>query len=511
MTADSNECDLQRANAVREKTIALQRLLESKRAARGHAKKAGAAKATQPSAEQQESTPGAKASEDSQRVLSDFMCAAGEPITFVEAREIWNDLCSKNSGSFPRLQDAFLGLYRQSMRRISLGPKSMLETPLERGYKSSTSLSSSFKNYDDDVDVDGYDDDGYDSEASECDEEEGSGSGLVNVITEQKIGGLSDTEMQLFATHLATGIKDTYSIRRRDDTSEFYFITRSMCCLWIAVASIAAAGYYCPTNSMLGSFGDNKTLQAILIESFALFAIELVWECFLSWIVLRYDIKINYTRKLGNLLKVPKYFVAEYIFPGYSSTALSMTTALAINQTLFNSMYYRRSREAVPFFSYVFLSQDRREDRPDTLIFQVTEDLMRFAIYFPFKLLVADLIGNPAIIFIPIAVNNIGDGLAEPVGVAFGKHKYTTTALYHSKYREVQKLPGRVVARRHTHIHTHTYICTRAYTRSLTQTGFVFFCFFVLVSFSPTQQRANSFRANLRARGREALASFSPP
>ena len=56
---------------------------------------------------------------------------------------------------------------------------------------------------------------------------------------------------------------------------------------------------------------------------------------------------------------------------------------------------------------------------------------MRFAIYFPFKLLVADFVGSKAIIFIPIIVNNIGDGLAEPVGVAFGRHKYTTTALYH--------------------------------------------------------------------------------
>jgi len=56
---------------------------------------------------------------------------------------------------------------------------------------------------------------------------------------------------------------------------------------------------------------------------------------------------------------------------------------------------------------------------------------MRFAIYFPFKLLVVDLIQSPAIILIPIAVNNIGDGLAEPVGVAFGKYKYSTTALYY--------------------------------------------------------------------------------
>ena len=38
---------------------------------------------------------------------------------------------------------------------------------------------------------------------------------------------------------------------------------------------------------------------------------------------------------------------------------------------------------------------------------------------------------TPVIIFIPILINNVGDGLAEPVGVRFGKHKYTTTALYY--------------------------------------------------------------------------------
>ena len=105
--------------------------------------------------------------------------------------------------------------------------------------------------------------------------------------------------------------------------------------------------------------------------------------------------------------------------------------ALAVNQTLFALIFYRRSREKFTACAYVFLSQDRREDRPDTLIFQVTEDIMRFAIYFPFKLLVVDLVGSKALIFIPIAINNIGDGLAEPVGVAWGKHKYATTAMYH--------------------------------------------------------------------------------
>ena len=128
--------------------------------------------------------------------------------------------------------------------------------------------------------------------------------------------------------------------------------------------------------------------------------------------------------------QVPKYFIGDF-FLAYTSSAVSLTFALALNQTLFTLMFYRRSREKFAACAYVFLSQDRREDRPDTLIFQVTEDIMRFAVYFPFKLLVVDAVGSKALIFIPIAVNNIGDGLAEPVGVYWGRHKYSTTALYH--------------------------------------------------------------------------------
>jgi phytol kinase len=35
-------------------------------------------------------------------------------------------------------------------------------------------------------------------------------------------------------------------------------------------------------------------------------------------------------------------------------------------------------------------------------------------------------------IFIPITINTLGDGLAEPVGVKWGKHKYTTRSLYYN-------------------------------------------------------------------------------
>lgn len=406
--------DSETAHALREKVLALHELLSQKSSTTtftapndSNATRDGLEEKTARNKEE------AAMASAGQKALSEFMNAAGQAITFVESREIWNNMCATNNGSFPRLEVVFFEICRQC---------------LSKGMRHSSRLESSYKSSMNDLSETS------EEELSESEDlEQGEGSESDTSITEQQISELSDQKLELFAVELAKGIKDAYSIRKREDNSELKFILGSMSILWIAVGSIAVSGYYyAETNPKIGTF-NRVTLRSILLESFILFAAELIWECFLSWIVLRYNIKINYTRKLGNLLKVPKYFVADF-FPDFTSTALSMTTALAINQTLFCAMYYRRSREKVPFFSYVFLSQDRREDRPDTLIFQVTEDIMRFAIYFPFKLLVVDLIKSPAIIFIPIAVNNIGDGLAEPVGVAFGKHKYSTTALYYSKF-----------------------------------------------------------------------------
>ena len=45
------------------------------------------------------------------------------------------------------------------------------------------------------------------------------------------------------------------------------------------------------------------------------------------------------------------------------------------------------------------------------------------------------------IIFIVIIINGIGDGLAEPIGVRFGKHKYETYALF-TKKKYTRSLEG---------------------------------------------------------------------
>lgn len=60
--------------------------------------------------------------------------------------------------------------------------------------------------------------------------------------------------------------------------------------------------------------------------------------------------------------------------------------------------------------------------------YDILEDVFRFIVYLPFIL----IFGKASIlVMIPNLINEFGDGLAEPVGIRFGKHKYRTKSLYY--------------------------------------------------------------------------------
>ena len=342
---------------------------------------------------------------DGREILSDFMLMSNEPITWVESIELWYGMLKTNVSSFPSLETSIETLlHPEGATRLSCDTSKHMDTTTQTAITLGTSTHKALLEFDEEVENGNT-------------IQNGDGKKSIDVYT---MNNLSPEQI----IQVARGIKEIYGIRQSNDRSEFKFVMGALIFLWLTTLTLVVLSqfYSYPT---LGKF-----TWKVIVEAIILFIAELLWECVLSALVLKFNIKINYTRKLGNLFKVPKYFVADF-FPFYESTAVSMMSALVINQTLFCLMYYRSSREKYAFFSYIFLSQDKREDRPDTLIFQVTEDIMRFSIYFPFKLFVANYIGVPALIFIPVAVNNIGDGLAEPVGVACGRHKYSTTALYH--------------------------------------------------------------------------------
>jgi dolichol kinase len=96
------------------------------------------------------------------------------------------------------------------------------------------------------------------------------------------------------------------------------------------------------------------------------------------------------------------------------------------------AIYVKPLRERVPFIATMFLSFDRPDDRPRTLLWLSTQITTGFLVIIPMIILFAqqDLLD---LVLIPILINGIGDGLAEPVGVRFGKHTYEVYALFTDK------------------------------------------------------------------------------
>jgi dolichol kinase len=136
----------------------------------------------------------------------------------------------------------------------------------------------------------------------------------------------------------------------------------------------------------------------------------------------KYNIKINYTRKVGHF--------SMFVFPGIVYFLFNVTVptdriiiASVASVTFFISLLeFFRNR-----FKYLYLSFasiDRPEDRPHTLIWLFSQTLVGFIILAIYSYIWKYLDIPSELMYITILTTTVGDGLAEPVGVRFGKHKY---------------------------------------------------------------------------------------
>lgn len=138
------------------------------------------------------------------------------------------------------------------------------------------------------------------------------------------------------------------------------------------------------------------------------------------------NVRVNYTRKVN--------FFAMFFVPKFVDTMLphgtSATDTILRNTFFLVSLgcFAQPVRVRLPPAATMFLSYDRPEDRPHTLWWLTTQlvagALVLLALSYEFK-----LHGISNSIFIPILIHGIGDGLAEPIGVRFGRHKYRVWAL----------------------------------------------------------------------------------
>lgn len=156
-------------------------------------------------------------------------------------------------------------------------------------------------------------------------------------------------------------------------------------------------------------------------------------------LVLKKGVKVNYALKINHfsLLAVP--FLLDIILrsppPRGGTGDYIMQIVGLLSGLLFFIIFLKPIRERVGIINTAFSSLDRPEDRPYTLIWITTQTAANFIVAIPIAIYL-NMINIPELIFIIILINGIGDGLAEPVGVRFGKHKYQTFALFAKKKYE---------------------------------------------------------------------------
>lgn len=157
-----------------------------------------------------------------------------------------------------------------------------------------------------------------------------------------------------------------------------------------------------------------------------LFCIE-----YINGLIVKYKhVKVNYTRKINHFALFFTPMLLRNIFPyEHTATTILIGSILTLVSLL---IFINPIRQRVSILTTMFLSFDRPEDRPYTLPWLITQFM---GSYLVLAIVVFYLAKYNAVelLYIPILINGIGDGLAEPVGIRFGKHHYQTRALFSSK------------------------------------------------------------------------------
>ncbi len=164
--------------------------------------------------------------------------------------------------------------------------------------------------------------------------------------------------------------------------------------------------------------------------------ITILHSCFLllfyvcGILVQDYSVRVNYTRKIMHfaLFFLPQFLLS--FFPYQSSVFTGIFNATLTMAVL--GLFIQPLRNNIVLFNTMFKSIDRPEDRPYTLLWLTTQFLASYLVLMP---LIYYLNQHQLrdLLYIPILIIGLGDGLAEPVGVRFGRHKYSTRAIFSSR------------------------------------------------------------------------------
>ena len=161
-----------------------------------------------------------------------------------------------------------------------------------------------------------------------------------------------------------------------------------------------------------------------------LYALLFLIQYVCGLLVIHQNVKVNYTRKINHFafffLPVSLLSVVEY---EYNAATFAMDIVCVF---VFFTFFIAPIRNRVKLISIMFHSFDRPEDRPLTLTWIFSQFAASYLVLIPL-LVYFDRHDMLPLIMIIIIANGVGDGLAEPVGIRYGKRKYTTYALLTKK------------------------------------------------------------------------------
>lgn len=163
-----------------------------------------------------------------------------------------------------------------------------------------------------------------------------------------------------------------------------------------------------------------------LLSEFILLFINYCSSFFLGKGVEKYNWNVNYTRKVLSL----SVFITALLINDYLNYNLQSAPWLSvIFVTILLYSFSEKWRKKSSFLATCFSAMDRPEDRPYTLYWLSTEVIVNFLIIMSFSTLYR-YVGVYNFSYLTVLIVSLGDGLAEPIGVRFGYHKYKTYAFF---------------------------------------------------------------------------------
>jgi dolichol kinase len=150
-------------------------------------------------------------------------------------------------------------------------------------------------------------------------------------------------------------------------------------------------------------------------------------QCVTSYLVKQGKLRVNYSRKVLHFSHLLSTLLINRTFFNYSIEYFIISGSLSLAQSL---IFVKPIRKRIRFIGFLFLSYDRPEDRPHTVRLATTQILGMNIVLVGLAYLYGISGVQLDLLALPLVITAFGDGLAEPIGVRFGKRKYRTKDLF---------------------------------------------------------------------------------